>query len=405
MPTFYLSGQRTFANRGCEAIVRTTVGMLRQLHPDAVILVPSDNISSDAAQWPEHESHGVEFVPAFTPAMMRPWAHAQRLPIPGIQSLAWPFPMPRWHTAIVDRADAVLSVGGDNYSLDYRLPSVLMGQDRSAMNRGQPVTLWGASVGPFEREPGFVPSVTHHLARMRKLFVRESASYDYLTHTLELDNVEQMFDPAFALPSEWIDLEAFWPEAGAQGVVGVNVSPLLARYRKSGVSIIEEITRFIRYLVNEQAYGVLLIPHVIPFDGSEKNNDHRYLSDVLERCRDLGQSVRITPASLNAPQLKYAIQSLRFFIGARTHATIAALSSGVPTLSIGYSVKASGINRDLFGDEECVIPISDLSEGRLRQTFTALQGQEEHLRGVLAQVMRRYHRTLPETLYSLRQAL
>jgi colanic acid/amylovoran biosynthesis protein len=214
-----------------------------------------------------------------------------------------------------------------------------------------------------------------------------------------------MFDPAFALPPEWTDLEAFWPEAGAQGVVGVNVSPLLARYKKPGASIIEEITRFIRYLLTEQGYGVLLVPHVIPFDGGEKNNDHRYLLDVLENCRDLGESVRITPASLNAPQLKYAIGSLRFFIGARTHATIAALSSGVPTLSIAYSVKASGINRDVFGDEACVIPISDLSEGRLRQAFTALQDQEEQLREVLAQVMRRYHRTLPETLYSLRQAL
>lgn len=37
------------------------------------------------------------------------------------------------------------------------------------------------------------------------------------------------------------------------------------------------------------------------------------------------------------------------FAGARTHSTIAALSSGVPTLSFAYSIKATGINRDLFG--------------------------------------------------------
>ena len=39
------------------------------------------------------------------------------------------------------------------------------------------------------------------------------------------------------------------------------------------------------------------------------------------------------------------------FTGARTHATIAALSSCIPTLSFAYSIKAKGINRDIFGHE------------------------------------------------------
>lgn len=46
------------------------------------------------------------------------------------------------------------------------------------------------------------------------------------------------------------------------------------------------------------------------------------------------------------------------FIGARTHATIAAYSSLVPTLVVGYSVKARGIARDLFGTEKnYVLPV------------------------------------------------
>ncbi|MFR4670990.1 MAG: hypothetical protein ACLT69_14285 [Intestinibacter bartlettii] len=43
---------------------------------------------------------------------------------------------------------------------------------------------------------------------------------------------------------------------------------------------------------------------------------------------------------------------------ARTHATIAAYSTCVPTLVIGYSVKAKGIAKDIFGTyENYVLPV------------------------------------------------
>ena len=51
------------------------------------------------------------------------------------------------------------------------------------------------------------------------------------------------------------------------------------------------------------------------------------------------------------------------FIGARTHATIAAYSTCVPTLVIGYSVKSKGIAQDIFGTcENYVIPVQQLKE-------------------------------------------
>ena len=56
------------------------------------------------------------------------------------------------------------------------------------------------------------------------------------------------------------------------------------------------------------------------------------------------------------------ISQCRFFIGARTHSSIAAYSSYVPTLVVGYSVKARGIARDLFGDEEkYVLPVQTIT--------------------------------------------
>ena len=53
----------------------------------------------------------------------------------------------------------------------------------------------------------------------------------------------------------------------------------------------------------------------------------------------------------NCMEMKGFIARCRFFVGARTHATIAAYSSCVPTLVVGYSVKAGGLQRDLLGQK------------------------------------------------------
>jgi len=383
MKRFYLSAQRTFENRGCEAIVRSTVNALHRQFGDIHVLVPSDNLARDAEQWPEAPGHGVELVPAYTPAHTRYWVHSQRLPIPMLKRAGWPFPFPRWFRDQIDSVDAVLSIGGDNYSLDYRLPSQLMGMDALAMDMGKPVFLWGASVGPFERERHFVATIREHLSRLRQIYVRESVSYRYLTETLSLENVGLMVDPAFTLVPQVTDCSPWWPEDAGSGIAGLNISPLIERYRQSGQDLASEAGLFVRALVEEKGYGVLLVPHVVPFSGRQKNNDEAYMARILQACSDLAPRVSMSPSNLNASQLKYVISRLRFFIGARTHATIAALSSGVPTVSIAYSVKAVGINRDLFGDEPVVLPTPEVSRVSLMDRLTHLEAHEAEFRAVL----------------------
>ncbi|MFC5569104.1 polysaccharide pyruvyl transferase family protein [Lysobacter yangpyeongensis] len=383
MKTFYLSGQRTFGNRGCEAIVRSTVGLLRAQFGDVQVLVPSVDIERDRAQWPDADAQGVRFVRAYLPRAAGYWVHLQRLPLPFLKRAGWPFPMPEWLRRQLEDVDAVLAVGGDNYSLDYRIPSPIMGLDRWAMDLGKPVILWGASVGPFDREPGFVPAVKRHLARMNFIAVRESASYRYLTEQLGLGNVVQMADPAFMLGRETVDYARFWPQC-PNGVLGLNVSALIERYKRPDQDLRAEVAEFIRRAVQQHDLGVLLVPHVNPLQGEHSGGDAGYMADLLERTRDLGPRVSMMPHELNAAQIKYVISQLRFFIGARTHATIAALSSGVPTVSIAYSVKARGINRDLFGNEDAVLPTTELSADSLQQRLEWLLREESALQQTLA---------------------
>jgi len=380
---FYLSGQRTFGNRGCEAIVRSTVGMLREQFGDMEVLVPSADIASDSAQWPEAAASGVRFVPAYLPAQARYWVNLQRLPLRGLKRAGWPFPMPSWLKKQLDSVDVVLAVGGDNYSLDYRIPSPIMALDRFAMDMGKPVILWGGSVGPFEREPAFVAPMTQHLSRMHYVAARESVSHAYLTDQLGLRNVIRMADPAFMLKPEAVDLKPFWP-TGNGSVLGLNVSQLIERYRRPDQDLRAEVADFIRHVVTERGMGVLLVPHVNPLKGDGRGGDAAYMAELLARVADLGKAVTMMPQRFNAAQTKYVVSHLRFFIGARTHSTIAALSSEVPTVSIAYSVKARGINKDLFGSEDMVLQTPDVSAASLRASLAWLLREEGSLRALLA---------------------
>lgn len=383
MKRFYLSGQRTFDNRGCEAIVRSTVDLLTERFGEVEVLVPTTDGDRDRRQWPEAASRGVRFVRAYLPMQGRYWVQLQRLPLPLLQGARWPFAMPAWLGEDLSGVDAVLAVGGDNYSLDYRIPSPIMAVDRFAMDMGKPVILWGGSVGPFDRVPGLVGPMTRHLSRMRHVAARESVSYDYLTSRLGLRNVIRMADPAFVMAPEPVDREAFWP-TGDGRVLGLNVSALIERYRRPGKDLRSEVADFIRHVVADHGMGVLLVPHVNPLDGEGAGGDSAYMAPLLEQLADLGDAVTLMPRHLNAAQTKYVISQLDFFIGARTHATIAALSSGVPTVSIAYSVKARGINRDLFGSEDMVLQTPDVSATSLRKALNWLLREESTLRLTLA---------------------
>lgn len=383
MKKIYLSGQRTFGNRGCEAIVRSTAQLIRQHFKNSQVIVPSDAPRRDQIQWPEAEKNGVTFVNGYYPGFARYWINLQRLPIPMLKRVGWPFPFPSKVRKSLTETDAILAIGGDNYSLDYKIPSLIMGMDGLGMNLQKPVILWGASVGPFEAEPDFVPFVRDHLDRMALIVVRETASEAYLSEKLKLKNVILGADPAFLLNAEPVDLSSFWPEESGDGVLGINISPVIARYRTTTRDLREDVCDFIVHVLESTQLSVLFIPHVVPLDGVGGNNDDLYMQWIYDRLNSHRSRIGIMNATFNAAQTKYVISQCRFFIGARTHATIAAFSSKVPTISIAYSVKAKGINQDLLGSCDYVLETPSVNSGSLWESLEKLMHHEINYRSKL----------------------
>src|SRR3546814_19315701 len=108
--------------------------------------------------------------------------------------------------------------------------------------------------------------------RMSGIMVRERVSYDYLTQTLGLTNVTMMADPAFTLSPAPVDTAPFWPTFGEAGVLGLTISPLIARYRKAGKDLRQEPIKFIRNAVTP-GFGILLFPPVPPVAARPHNHD------------------------------------------------------------------------------------------------------------------------------------
>ena len=387
--TIYLTGQNNFGNRGCEALVRSTVATLREQMPDVRFLVPSSDSLRDTAQWPDAAAWGVQFVPAPTvPSSYLQWGRLCRF-LPFMKSMAWPSLRDLPHLEkYLQQADAVISIGGDNYSLDYGLVSLFffVGIAERTLEMGKPVMLWGASVGPFTADLRVQAAMVVHLSKLHKISVRESHTLFYLRKLGVVENVIAVTDPAFVLNRQTVAQATFWPATTGQGVLGINVSPLIEqRHTSDGnpASTSDLMVAFIKWIMVETDLTVLLVPHVVPLDGSACNNDATMLQHILHRVPGYAERLSMVPSGLNACELKDTIAQCQYFIGARTHATIAALSSGVPTLSIAYSIKARGINFDLFKHEYYVLPLAELNLATLKANFLHLVNEEIFIRDTL----------------------
>ena len=157
----------------------------------------------------------------------------------------------------------------------------------------------------------------------------------------------------------------------------------------------------IQWILEHTDCAAALIPHVV----WESNDDRTVLRKLYEEFADTGRVVLIEDC--NCMQLKGYISRCRFFVGARTHATIAAYSSNVPTLVLGYSIKSRGIATDLFGtDENYVIPVQKLQEKEdLAEALQWIIRNENSIRNEIKGVLPGYMERAKDALNNVKNLL
>lgn len=391
MKRFYLSGQNNFGNRGCEALVRSTLELLKAEFGRVEVLVPSYRPELDAKQWPEATEAGCRFVQAMPyPLVLKVWERARKL-LPLLKHIHLPnYALPKDIESDLASCDALLLIGGDNITLDYGIESLIwhIRFAQHAQRMGKRVMIWGASVGPFSAEPVIERFTADFLRSADCITVRETISQKYLVDIGVKNNVTLVADGAFVMTPQPVDTAAFWPKASEQGVLGFNISPLIQNFRPAGELrqvLQQEVAEFLKETVERSSVSILLLPHVDPLDGSSENSDSHYMREILAMTGSYSGRISFAPNNLNAAQLKYVMSRCTYFIGARTHATIGALSSLVPTVSIAYSIKAKGLNRDLFGNEALVLETPLVNKASLKKYYHKLIENQEQIGASLRQ--------------------
>ena len=274
-------------------------------------------------------------------------------------------------------AKIALSIGGDNYCYNDNKTYAIL--NKIFCRAGHKTILWGCSIEPESMKS---EDLLSDLRRYSHIVARESITYEALKSS-GLQNVSLYPDPAFTLEPEFCELPHDIP---IDNTVAINISPMIINCEGSKDVTLMNYRHVIHYILDKTDMHILLVPHVV-----WSNNDDRLpLTTLYEQFSNSGRVHLL--ADHSAPKLKYAISKCRFAIVARTHASIAAYSSGVPTLVIGYSVKARGIARDIFGtDKHYVVPVQSLTkESDLLQEFHWLVQNENQIRSHYSQTMRAY---------------
>lgn len=278
-----------------------------------------------------------------------------------------------------------ISIGGDNYCYDNMLKDLRLAN--SAFNKaGAKTILLGCSIEPelLSRK-----QIVQDLMQYHTIVARESITFEVLEKMAEdsegdsKPKILNFPDPAFTLAAKKLPL----PEGfDSKHTVGINVSPMIQDNEKKGGITLENYKMLIQYIIDNTKMQVALIPHVV----WERNDDRKPIRELYEAFRATGRVIKIPDGTCE--ELKGFIGRCRLFVGARTHATIAAYSSCVPTLVVGYSVKARGIAKDLFGEEQrYVIPVQSLQNKEdLTEGFKWLLAHEGEIRSRLTEIMPSY---------------
>ncbi|MFO0829759.1 MAG: polysaccharide pyruvyl transferase family protein [Phycisphaerales bacterium] len=287
-------------------------------------------------------------------------------------ALTLPF-LPNRVARAIRSARAMLDVsGGDSFTDLYgerRFDDVALSK-RLALRVGIPLILLPQTYGPY-REERFRSQAATLCRAATAAWARDARSFEVLRSLLgdafDPERHRSGVDVAFLLPER--DPGAMLPdplrallERRPRRIAGVNVSGLIYNDPQAATSRYgfkadyrEAVRALVEALAADDA-DVLLLPHVnAPRDSPE--SDPRAIDDLRSRLSEKARERTIVAPFLEDPQCaKWAIARCDWFCGMRMHATIAGLSSGIPTAAISYSPKTLGVFESCGAGEHVVDP-------------------------------------------------
>lgn len=358
-------------NGGCEAITKGTIEILKRSFPEVIFI---DSFFDYTGNYKNYKEKGI--IPVSYPSRWTfKWIVLQLLL--KISSTLTAILLYCTHRKSIKKADVVLSLGGDNYSLDYGVPRRFIALGKYIKKQNVPFIIWGASIGPFKTGSRFEAKMASHLKKdVDLILLREKESLKYLETIGVKDNVAVVADPAFMMiPENCMQKQNVQLPPN---YICVNFSDLMAKYVTNGDMRlwVELCVKIIHLLLNEVEYPLVFIPHV--------KSDYDFMQYIRSFVEDSSRIILIDK-NLNAAEMKWIISKAECNIACRTHSTIASFSTAVPTISLGYSMKSKGLNLQMYGHERYLLYKTEITPIKVLSAFREVSQSNDRIRKELKQ--------------------
>jgi colanic acid/amylovoran biosynthesis protein len=255
--------------------------------------------------------------------------------------------------------------GGDSFSdiygwkqfYNYAIPSII------AIMCKVDLVLLPQTIGPFNGV--FVRIISRWILKnSKKVFIRDEV------FSKQLDNWKIKYELSSDL-SYFMKPQLVKNIDIKKGSVGINISGLMYfnRYEKLAgqFNLYPQMLQKIITYFQENDFQIYLIPHTYCLNNSIDDDDLRASQDFFSKIANK-QNIIIIDQDYNAPQLKYIISNMNYFLGSRMHACFAALFTNVPTIGIAYSDKFVGSFRNFNAADNC-FRINNMQSDELESVF------------------------------------
>lgn len=316
-------------------------------------------------------------------------------------------------------SDLALSIAyGDSFSDIYglgRLLYVTLPQFAMLL-AGKRCVLLPQTIGPFKS--GIGKAIARFiLARAEIVYSRDHIGLEALSVLIGSQKAKAKFrfcyDLAFEVDPKPIvaQVEGLQePSPDCRPLVGVNVSGLLMMggYTRNNmfdlrVQYDELVYKLIECVIEQKGARVLLVPHVFDSPG-DLESDSRACEAVFNELKQRYEgSIGVIRGSYSYDEIKYVIGRCDFFVGARMHACIAALSQSIPTVPIAYSDKFAGMMQSI-GCGDLVADPRSMDADAILQTVSKIFDDRVRVRHDLNTIMPQVKLSIRDLLKDLRFA-
>jgi len=352
-----------FTNRGSEALLRTRIESISQYYPNTDFYVLAIYTDSCAP------IHGVEYIQTFGGQKEKIKSLIYLLESLGsfcvwsLDAFIFRFFGHAFSRNIkkLAQSDLFVSTDGDVLGEDYGLLPFIWRIYFLSLGfiMKKPVVIYSEGLGPFHSKTArFI--ARHFFKKCSYVSVRDEISRNNLLEIVTGIFIDVTADSAFLLKTS--QDPRFNLKKGNNKLVGIAVSKLATQYgfnyknRDSYDGFLQFISELIDWLVYYHHADIVLVPHVVQVG----RDDFETANDIVAYTGHKN-AVQVVDKSLNASELKAVISHCDLIIASRMHASIAALSTGVPVVGIAYSHKMKGIFRSMGVDS--VIDIKKLDWG------------------------------------------